>query len=281
MRPIAPCSRPLAESEQISPIGEVYLVGGGPGDPDLLTFRALRLMQQADVVVYDRLVASSVMEMTRRDAEQIYVGKERDHHAMRQEEINALLVKLAKQGKRVVRLKGGDPFIFGRGGEEIDTLAAEGIPFQVVPAITAAAGCAAYSGIPLTHRNHAQSVTMVTGHLKDGSIDLNWEQLASPNQTVVFYMGLRGLPIICEQLMAHGVSPDMPIALIQQGTTEKQRVFVATLSTILPVVEREQPKPPTLIIVGEVVQLREKLNWYQAPEHPTKGATSDIEVHLE
>jgi uroporphyrin-III C-methyltransferase/precorrin-2 dehydrogenase/sirohydrochlorin ferrochelatase len=217
------------------------------------------------------------MEMTRRDAEHVYVGKERDHHAMRQEEINELLVKLAKQGKRVVRLKGGDPFIFGRGGEEIDTLAAEGIPFQVVPAVTAASGCAAYSGIPLTHRDHAQSVTMVTGHLKDGSIDLNWKQLASPNQTVVFYMGLRGLPMICEQLMAHGVSPDMPIALVQQGTTEKQRVFVATLSTIQAVVEREQPKPPTLIIVGEVVQLRDKLNWYQAPEHPTKGATSDIE----
>ncbi len=268
----------LAETEQTSPIGEVYLVGGGPGDPDLLTFRALRLMQQADVVVYDRLVASAVMEMTRRDAEHIYVGKERDHHAMRQEEINQLLVKLAKQGKRVVRLKGGDPFIFGRGGEEIDTLAAEGIPFQVVPAITAASGCAAYSGIPLTHRDYAQSVTMVTGHLKDGSIDLNWEQLANPNQTIVFYMGLHGLPVICEQLMAHGVSPDMPIALIQQGTTEQQRVFVATLSTIQAVVEKDRPKPPTLIIVGEVVQLRDKLNWYQAPEHPTMGATSDIEA---
>ncbi len=268
----------LAETEQTSPTGEVYLVGGGPGDPDLLTFRALRLMQQADVVVYDRLVASAVMEMTRRDAEHIYVGKERDHHAMRQEEINQLLVKLAKQGKRVVRLKGGDPFIFGRGGEEIDTLAAEGIPFQVVPAITAASGCAAYSGIPLTHRDYAQSVTMVTGHLKDGSIDLNWEQLANPNQTIVFYMGLHGLPVICEQLMAHGVSPDMPIALIQQGTTEQQRVFVATLSTIQAVIEKDRPKPPTLIIVGEVVQLRDKLNWYQAPEHPTMGATSDIEA---
>ncbi len=268
----------LAESGQPSPTGEVYLVGGGPGDPDLLTFRALRLMQQADVVVYDRLVASAVMEMTRRDAEHIYVGKERDHHAMRQEEINQLLVKLAKQGKRVVRLKGGDPFIFGRGGEEIDTLAAEGIPFQVVPAVTAASGCAAYSGIPLTHRSYAQSVTMVTGHLQDGSIDLNWEQLAKPNQTIVFYMGLHGLPVICEQLMAHGVSADMPIALIQQGTTEKQRVFVATLGTIQEVIEKDRPKPPTLIIVGNVVQLREKLNWYQAPEHPTMGATSDIEA---
>lgn len=255
-------------------IGEVYLVGGGPGDPDLLTFRALRLMQQADVVVYDRLVAAPVLEMTRRDAERIYVGKERDHHAMRQEEINQLLVDLAKQGKRVVRLKGGDPFIFGRGGEEIDTLSAEGVPFQVVPAITAASGCAAYSGIPLTHRDFAQSVTFVTGHLKDGSINLNWSQLAQPNQTVVFYMGLVGLPVIVEKLIEHGVSPDMPIALIQQGTTEKQRVFTATLDTIQAIVDRERPQPPTLIIVGEVVQLQEKLSWYKSPEVPRAGATS-------
>jgi uroporphyrin-III C-methyltransferase/precorrin-2 dehydrogenase/sirohydrochlorin ferrochelatase len=205
------------------------------------------------------------------------VGKERDHHAMRQEEINQLLADLAKEGKRVVRLKGGDPFIFGRGGEEIDTLAAQGVPFQVVPAITAASGCAAYSGIPLTHREYAQSVTFVTGHLKDGTINLNWEQLAHPNQTVVFYMGLRGLPVICEQLMTHGVSPDMPIALIQQGTTEKQRVFSGTLGTIQEIVQREQPKPPTLIIVGEVVELRDKLNWYEAPEQPQQGATSNID----
>ena len=267
----------LADAEPGSPMGEVYLVGGGPGDPDLLTFRALRLMQQADVVVYDRLVAQALLDMTRRDAERIYVGKERDHHAMRQEEINQLLADLAKQGKRVVRLKGGDPFIFGRGGEEIDTLAAQGVPFQVVPAITAASGCAAYSGIPLTHRDYAQSVTFVTGHLKDGTINLNWEQLAHPSQTVVFYMGLRGLPVICEQLMTHGVSPDMPIALIQQGTTEKQRVFSGTLGNIQELVEREQPKPPTLIIVGEVVNLRDKLNWYQAPEQPQQGATSAVE----
>ncbi len=266
----------LAESGQPSPTGEVYLVGGGPGDPDLLTFRALRLMQQADVVVYDRLVAQPLLEMTRRDADRIYVGKERDHHAMRQEEINQLLARLAKQGRRVVRLKGGDPFIFGRGGEEIDTLAAEGVPFQVVPAVTAASGCAAYTGIPLTHRDYAQSVTFVTGHLKDGSINLNWKQLAHPNQTVVFYMGLRGLPVICRELINHGVSPNMPIALVQQGTTEKQRVFEGTLATIEEIVAREQPKPPTLIIVGEVVRLREKLNWYRAPEHPAQGATSDV-----
>ena len=257
-----------AQKNNAPPMGEVYLVGAGPGDPDLVTFRALRLMQQADVVVYDRLVSQPILELTRRDADRVYVGKERSRHAMRQEEINRLLADLAKQGKRVLRLKGGDPFIFGRGGEEIDTLFAEGIPFQVIPAVTAASGCAAYSGIPLTHRDYAQSVTFVTGHLKDGSMNLNWPQLAQPNQTVVFYMGLLGLPIIRDQLIAHGVSPEMPIALVQQGTTENQRVFTATLATIQPIVEREQPKPPTLIIVGEVVRLRERLNWFQAtPGH--------------
>ena len=273
----AAMERALESSSPVATMGEVYLVGGGPGDPDLLTFRALRLMQQADVVVYDRLVAGPILEMTRRDAERIYVGKERNLHAMRQEEINQLLVRLAKAGKRVVRLKGGDPFIFGRGGEEIDTLSSEGIPFQVVPAITAASGCAAYAGIPLTHRDYAQSVTFVTGHLKDGSTNLNWQQLAQPQQTVVFYMGLVGLPVICRELMNNGVSPQMPVALIQQGTTEHQRVFTGTLSSIQEIVDREKPKPPTLIIVGEVVQLQEKLSWYQAPAEPKTGATSEIE----
>lgn len=256
-------------------MGEVYLVGAGPGDPDLLTFRALRLMQQADVVVYDRLVAAPILEMTRRDARRIYVGKERNHHAMRQDEINRLLADLAKDGYRVLRLKGGDPFIFGRGGEEIDTLAAEGVPFQVIPGITAASGCAAYAGIPLTHRDYAQSVTFVTGHLKDGSINLNWPALAQPNQTVVFYMGLVGLPVIVEQLIAHGVSPAQPIALIQQGTTHLQRVYCGTLATIQEVVAAEPPQPPTLVIVGEVVKLRDKLNWYSPPDQPTLGATND------
>ncbi|WP_295402043.1 siroheme synthase CysG, partial [uncultured Thiocystis sp.] len=257
-------------------MGEVYLVGAGPGDPDLMTFRALRLMQQADVVVYDRLVAEPILKMTRRDAQRIYVGKERNHHAMRQEEINRLLADLAKDGHRVLRLKGGDPFIFGRGGEEIDTLAAEGVPFQVIPGITAASGCAAYAGIPLTHRDYAQSVIFVTGHLKDGTINLNWPALAQPNQTVVFYMGLVGLPIIVERLIAHGVSRDMPIALIQQGTTHLQRVYSGTLSTILDVVASDPPQPPTLVIVGEVVTLREKLNWFSPPDEPVAGATTTI-----
>lgn len=250
-------------------MGEVYLIGGGPGDPDLLTFRALRLMQQADVVVYDRLIAKPVLEMVRRDAERIYVGKENDNHVMQQEDINQLLAKLALEGKRVVRLKGGDPFIFGRGGEEIDTLVDEGVPFQVVPGITAASGCSTYSGIPLTHRDYAHAAIFVTGHRKDGSLDLNWKSLCQPNQTVVFYMGLLSLPLICEKLIEHGVSPQMPVALVQQGTTPEQRVFVGDLSNIVEIAEREKPKPPTLIIVGEVVELRDKLNWYKGAN---KGA---------
>jgi uroporphyrin-III C-methyltransferase / precorrin-2 dehydrogenase / sirohydrochlorin ferrochelatase len=268
--------RELADDALESDMGEVYLVGAGPGDPDLLTFRALRLMQQADVVVYDRLVAEPILEMTRRDARRIYVGKQRNHHAMRQEEINRLLADLAKDGHRVLRLKGGDPFIFGRGGEEIDTLAAEGVPFQVVPGITAASGCASYTGIPLTHRDHAQSVTFVTGHLKDGSMNLNWPALAQPSQTVVFYMGLAGLPIIVEQLIGHGVSPAMPVALIQQGTTHLQRVYSGTLANILELVEADPPEPPTLIIVGEVVKLREKLSWFNPPDEPHLGATTRV-----
>ena len=272
----AAMERELAAAEPSRDIGEVYLVGAGPGDPDLLTFRALRLMQQADVVVYDRLVARPVLDMARQDARRIYVGKERDNHAMRQEEINRLLADLAKEGHRVVRLKGGDPFIFGRGGEEIDTLAAQQIPFQVVPGITAASGCASYAGIPLTHRDYAQSVTFVTGHLKDGTIDLDWDRLAQPSQTVVFYMGLVGLPVILEKLIAAGVPQDTPIALVQQGTTHKQQVFTGTLANILPIVEQTRPKPPTLIIVGEVVRLRDKLSWFRAPADSEQGATTPI-----
>ncbi|MCB2261585.1 MAG: siroheme synthase CysG [Candidatus Thiosymbion ectosymbiont of Robbea hypermnestra] len=272
----AAMERELAAAEPGGEMGEVYLVGAGPGDPDLLTFRALRLMQQADVVVYDRLVAKPILDLARRDAKRVFVGKERNNHTMRQEEINRLLADLAKTGHRVVRLKGGDPFIFGRGGEEIDTLAAQRIPFQIVPGITAASGCATYTGIPLTHRDYAQSVTFVTGHLKNGTIDLNWQPLAQPNQTVVFYMGLLGLPIIVEKLTASGVSPDMPVALVQQGTTHKQRVYTGTLSSILATVERDPPEPPTLIIVGEVVRLRDKLSWFSERRDSDQGATTPI-----
>jgi len=266
----------LTATELDGNMGEVYLVGAGPGDPDLLTFRALRLMQQADVVVYDRLVAKSILDLVRRDAKRVFVGKERDNHTMRQEEINRLLADLAKAGQRVVRLKGGDPFIFGRGGEEIDTLAAQRIPFQIVPGITAASGCATYTGIPLTHRDYAQSVTFVTGHLKDGTVDLNWQQLAQPNQTVVFYMGLLGLPIIVEKLTAAGVPPDRPVALVQQGTTHRQRVYTGTLSSILARAEEDPPRPPTLIIVGEVVRLRDKLSWFSGSRDSDQGATTPI-----
>ncbi len=246
-----------------NPVGEVYLVGGGPGDPDLLTFRALRLMQQADVIVHDRLVSKQVLDLCRRDAERIYVGKERDNHALPQDEINMLLVKLAKEGKRVCRLKGGDPFVFGRGGEEIETLAEQGVNFQVVPGITAAIGMSSYAGIPLTHRDYSQSVTFVTGHLKDGTMNLNWNALAQPNQTVVFYMGLKGLSVICEQMIKHGRSPDTPMALVQQATTPRQKEFIGTLGTMVKVIAKEEVKAPTLIVVGEVVQLHKQFSWFE------------------
>ncbi len=249
-------------------VGEVYLIGAGPGDPDLLTFRALRLMQMADVVVYDRLVSTQILDMVRRDAERIYVGKERDNHTLSQENINQLLVRLAKEGKRVVRLKGGDPFIFGRGGEEISTLMENGISFQVVPGITAASGCATYSGIPLTHRDYAQSVVFVTGHLQDGSVDLNWKALAHPNQTIVFYMGLHGVGVMSEQLVKHGLPASTPVGLVQQGTTQNQRVIITDLENLEHTVKEEALKPPTIIIVGTVVELHKTLHWF----NPLPGA---------
>lgn len=255
--------RAVADAEPAPDQGEVYLVGAGPGDPDLLTFRALRLMQQADVVVYDRLVSSAVLDLVRRDAEFIYAGKARNKHTLKQENINALLVRLASEGKKVLRLKGGDPFIFGRGGEEIETLMAESISFQVVPGITAAAGCAAYSGIPLTHRDYVQSCTFVTGHLKDGTVNLNWKALAHADQTIVFYMGLNSAAEICKQLVAHGLDSKTPAALVEKGTTPQQQVHIGNLQSLPEMVKRGDIQPPTLIIVGQVVQLHKKLNWFE------------------
>ncbi len=246
-----------------NPVGEVFLVGAGPGDPDLLTFKALRLMQKADVVLYDNLVSKPILEMTRRDAERIFVGKMRGNHTLPQEGINDLLVRLALEGKRVLRLKGGDPFIFGRGGEEIEKLAEHKINFQVVPGITAASGVSTYAGIPLTHRDYAQSCVFVTGHLKDNSMDLDWEMLARPKQTIVVYMGLQGLEMLCAKLIQHGLPADTPAAIVQQGTTPQQRVICGNLATLPSNREVETLHAPTLIIIGGVVSLREKLSWFK------------------
>ncbi|MDR3394689.1 MAG: siroheme synthase CysG [Parasulfuritortus sp.] len=252
----------LEDSSTAVGVGEVYLVGAGPGNPDLLTFRALRLMQQADVVVYDRLVSPPILDMCRRDADRLYVGKERDNHAVPQDEINMVLVRLAREGKRVLRLKGGDPFIFGRGGEEIETLREHGVPFQVVPAVTAAAGVASYAGIPLTHRDHAQALVLVTGHLKDGTMDLDWDMLCRPKQTIVIYMGLKGLVTLCDEMKKHGMPGSTPAAIVQQGTTINQKTVTGTLDTLPALAASAELKPPTLIIVGSVVSLHEKLNWF-------------------
>jgi len=254
----------LQEHDTNNAEGEVYLVGAGPGDPDLLSFRALRLMQQCDVVLYDRLVSDAIMALVSKSAQRIYVGKQRHNHAVPQESINTQLAELALQGKRVLRLKGGDPFMFGRGGEEIETLAAEGVNFQVVPGITAATGCSSYAGIPLTHRDYAQACLFVTGHLKDGSVNLDWQALTRPHQTVVIYMGLVGLPVICEQLISHGLPGSHPIALIAQGTRANQQVITGTLQCLPDSVSNIDIKPPTLIIVGEVVGLRDKLAWFES-----------------
>lgn len=245
-------------------VGEVYLVGAGPGDPDLLTFKALRLMQQADVVLYDRLVSEPVMALVRRDAELVYVGKKAGGESSRQSDINEQLVQLANSGKRICRLKGGDPFIFGRGGEEIETLSENGIPFQVVPGITAASGCSTYSGIPLTHRDYSQSCRFVTAHLKGGKCDLPWDEFVADQQTIVFYMALSGAQNLSEQLIKHGMRESMPIALIEKGTTPEQNIYISTLVEMPQLIKTEKVGAPSLLIVGEVVKLHEKLNWMSA-----------------
>ena len=255
-------SNKLEQADPEHQVGEVYLVGGGPGDPELLTFKALRLMQQADIVLYDALVSPAVLDLCRRDADLVFVGKKRDNHSVPQEGINELLVKHAQLGKRVVRLKGGDPFIFGRGGEELETLKSHNIPFQVVPGITAASACSTYAGIPLTHRNYAQSVKFVTGQLKNRSSDLNFEELVHPNQTVVFYMGLHTLPQLSQQLIEHGKPGDTPAAIVSRGTAADQAVLTGTLDTLAELQSRAKLPAPALIIVGEVVNLHNDLSWF-------------------
>lgn len=266
-------SQPGQPTKNTQDTGTVYLVGAGPGDPDLLTLRAVKLLGQADAVVYDHLVGTGVFDFIRADAERIYVGKEKDRHTLPQDEINTLLVSLSRQGKRVVRLKGGDPFIFGRGGEEAEALVENGIPFEIVPGITAAIGISCYTGIPLTHRNYAQSVVFTTGHLKDGSLNLDWAHLVSPRQTVVIYMGLGGLAEIARQLIAYGQTADMPAAVVEQGASNQQRVVVGTLGTLPDLVAATGLKSPCLIIVGEVVTLHGKLQWFQ-------GAAADCEAFV-
>lgn len=243
--------------------GRVYLIGAGPGDPELLTLKAYRLLKMADVVLYDRLVGKEIIDLIPEAAEKRYVGKAKSLHSLPQEEINSLLVAKAKEGHMVVRLKGGDPFIFGRGGEELEELIEEGVPFEVVPGVTAAAGCAAYAGIPLTHRDYAQSVRFLTGHLKEGSAELPWEELVHPSQTLVIYMGLTGLKDISQSLMKFGMKSTMPVAIVEKGTTKEQRVFTSTIEGIYNVSIKYEAKSPALLIIGEVVTLQEKLAWYE------------------
>ena len=253
------------------PEGEVYMIGAGPGDPELLTLKALQLMQQADVVVYDYLVSDEIMELVRRDADLICVGKRLGDHSVAQEDTNQMLVDLAKQGKKVCRIKGGDPFIYGRGGEEVQVLAANQVNYQIVPGITAAAGCSAYAGIPLTHRDHAQSIQFVTGHCKKDGQELDWQSLAKPHQTLAIYMGVIKSPHIQAQLLKHGRGADTPVAIIENGTRKNQRVVTGKLGELADLIERHSIISPALLIIGEVASLHEQLHWFG-----TKAQTSSF-----
>lgn len=244
-----------------SGLGTVWLIGAGPGDPELLTLKAARLIGEADALVYDRLVNPEILQLAKPDCLQIYAGKQRSNHHLPQQDINQLLVDLAREYKTVVRLKGGDPFVFGRGGEELETLAAAGVPFGVVPGITAATGCAAYAGIPLTHREHAQSVRFITGHNQTGEINIHWPELMAADQTLVFYMGLNGMREICAQLIARGRDPQTPLALIENGTLPTQKTYTGTLASINALLADNKVQSPALAIVGSVVALHAQLRW--------------------
>jgi uroporphyrin-III C-methyltransferase/precorrin-2 dehydrogenase/sirohydrochlorin ferrochelatase len=261
-----------------APQGEVYIVGAGPGDAELLTLKALQLMQQADVVVYDYLVSDEIMELVRRDADLICVGKRMGNHSVVQEDTNTLLVKLAQQGKKVCRIKGGDPFIYGRGGEEVQELAKHQVRYQIVPGITAAAGCSAYAGIPLTHRDHAQAIQFVTGHCKKDGNELDWASLAKPNQTVAIYMGVVKSPHIQAQLIAHGRAANTPVAIIENGTRKNQRVFTTTLENLAVEIEQQQIQSPALLIIGEVAALHHELAWFGKTNQTSSFAQPLTEV---
>ncbi|WP_110113705.1 uroporphyrinogen-III C-methyltransferase [Bacillus sp. CGMCC 1.16541] len=250
-------------------MGKVYLVGAGPGDPDLITVKGLRCIQEADVILYDRLVNKKLLEHAKAGADLIYCGKLPNYHTLKQETINSFLVKFAKKGKVVTRLKGGDPFIFGRGGEEAEALVKNGVSFEVVPGITSGVAAPAYAGIPVTHRDYSASFAVVTGHRKDAEEEeIRWESLSKGVDTLAIYMGVRNLPYICEKLLSHGKSPDTPIALIHWGTCENQRTVTGTLSTIVEIVQREKVENPSMIIIGEVVKLHDKLSWFQKSAQP-------------
>ena len=265
-----------AQTHTTVPIGEVYIVGAGPGDPELLTFKALRLMQQADIVYYDALVSPQVLDLCRRDADKVFVGKKRNNHAVAQLGINELLVNSAKEGRRVVRLKGGDPFIFGRGGEEIESLRAHGVPYQVVPGITAANAAASYAGIPLTHRDHSQSVRFVTGFLKAGAPNSNFKSFLDTDETVVFYMGLHSLPRLTEGLIDAGRSENTPIAIVSNASMPNQQVLTGTLATIVELQEKNQLPTPALLIMGDVVALHHDLAWYNLQNQQHTQNSDDL-----
>ena len=256
---------------RLQPPGCVTLVGAGPGDPDLLTVRAARVLQAARVVLYDNLVSDGVLDLIPATAERVYVGKQDRHHTLPQEEITELLVRIARTGKPVVRLKGGDPYVFGRGGEEAQALAESGIPFEVIPGITAAQGMSAYAGIPLTHRDHAASVIFATGHSKAGGVEPDWAALARPRQTVVIYMGVGALARICQQLVAHGLRADTPAAVVERATSAQQRVVTGTLLTLPAVAAARAVQAPAVIVVGSVVSLHDELNWF----HPTQRENTE------